>query len=313
MTTPELIAAKVNALENVPIEWAGRIKNWQPKLAVELTKLLELLQYDSAGNIVKNAQNMARIETVLSRLGQFLTQGEYLEITRSYLAEFDAQKGRTITYFSKLVDAPVQPSSFASATYATKRAEALAGVFSNNAFSELLFGDIKGALTDAIASGASKVDALEGLRLLAQGNNEVEGLMLRRGRTLVSDAFATTDRAFSNIIADDLGLDFRQYVGGLMDTTRCFCKERNRRFYHIREVEEWGNGVDIGQCATGNGWAGRMPDTNSETIKINLGGYNCQHSILPVSVFSVPKEDYLRAVDKGYHRPTPTEREYFGI
>jgi hypothetical protein len=56
-----------------------------------------------------------------------------------------------------------------------------------------------------------------------------------------------------------------------------------------------------------------MPDTNSETIKINLGGYNCQHSILPVSVFSVPKEDYLRAVDKGYHRPTPTEREYFGI
>jgi hypothetical protein len=312
-TTPELIAAKVQALENVPIEWASRIANWQPTLAVELTKLLELLQYDSSGNIVKNAQNMARIETVLNRLGQFLTQGEYLEITRSYLAEFEVQRGRTITYFSRLVDGSVEPSSFASATYATKRAEALATVFSNNAFNELLFGDIRGALTDAIASGASKVDALEGLRLLAQGNDEVEGLVLRRGRTLVSDAFATTDRAFSNIIADDLGMMFRQYVGGLMDTSRCFCKQRNRHFYHIREIEAWGNGVDIGQCATKGGWAGRMPDTNAETIKINLGGYNCQHSILPVSVFSIPKEDYLRAVNKGYHRPTPTEREYFSI
>ena len=313
MTTPELIAAKIEALEAVPIEWAGRIRNWQPSLAPELTRLMELLQYDSSGNIIKNAPNMAQIETVMARLSEFLTQGEYVEITRAYLSEFTAQEARTLGYFSAITGETVAPSSFASATYATKRAEALASVFSNNAFNELLFGDVRGALTDAIASGASKVDALEGLRLLAQGNDEVEGLMLRRGRTLVSDSFATTDRAFSNIVADDLGMVFRRYVGGKMDTTRCFCNERNGKYYHIREIEAWGRGENIGACATGNGWAGRMPDTNAETIKVNLGGYNCQHSILPVSTFAVPKSDYLRAVESGYHTPTEVEREFFRI
>jgi hypothetical protein len=56
-----------------------------------------------------------------------------------------------------------------------------------------------------------------------------------------------------------------------------------------------------------------MPNTNEDTIFVNAGGYNCQHSILPISTFAVPKEVGLSAFEKGYFEPTRTEKEYFGI
>jgi hypothetical protein len=56
-----------------------------------------------------------------------------------------------------------------------------------------------------------------------------------------------------------------------------------------------------------------MPDTTADTIFINAGGFNCQHSLLPLSIFAVPKEDVERAITGGFFEPNKQEREFFNL
>ncbi len=49
--------------------------------------------------------------------------------------------------------------------------------------------------------------------------------------------------------------------------------------------------------------------TNEDTIFTYVGGYNCQHSLAPVSVFIVPIEQVKASIARGYFKPTDAERE----
>jgi hypothetical protein len=49
--------------------------------------------------------------------------------------------------------------------------------------------------------------------------------------------------------------------------------------------------------------------TNESTIFTYVGGYNCQHSLAPVSVFIVPIEQVRSSIEMGYFKPTASERE----
>jgi len=108
-----------------------------------------------------------------------------------------------------------------------------------------------------------------------------------------------------------LGLQFYRFLGGNMNHTRPFCKEKNGKYFHYREIMEWAN----------EDWEGKHPDTDSTTIFQYVGGFcsegdkdeKCHHMLMPTSTFAVPKEDILRAYNTGYYKPTLTEREYFGI
>ena len=88
-----------------------------------------------------------------------------------------------------------------------------------------------------------------------------------------------SDRAVTNTVAEQLGLNWYLYTGGLLDTTRPFCKARNGKYFRKEEVQSW---------ATLGDWAGRMAGTDEKTIFVTAGGYNCQHAILPVSEAAVP-------------------------
>ena len=53
--------------------------------------------------------------------------------------------------------------------------------------------------------------------------------------------------------------------------------------------------------------------TDPQTIFAYVGGYNCQHSLLPVSVFSVPKIAIQDAIEKGYYKPDAATRKELGL
>ena len=55
-------------------------------------------------------------------------------------------------------------------------------------------------------------------------------------------------------------------------------------------------------------WQGKMYGTNESTIFVTAGGYNCQHSIMPVSVFAVPKADIERNIKNGNFEPSAVEQ-----
>jgi len=315
-TASQIVSSKLEALENVPNNWAKSIEGYQPRLFARLSRLLANLETVD-GSLAMSVTNLNSIETILVEMRAFMTQGEYVKIVSQFANEFTIQQGVTASYFGTLGVEPIV-TPFAAQLYQANKAIAIDGVLSNTALDSMLLDQVRNNLIESVGSNASYTSTLDGLRGLVEGNAEREGQLLRYSRQIVSDTFATTDRAYTQLISEELGYQWFRWLGGKMKTTRCLCLNLNGRYLHKKEIEQIGLGnlaiiEGLSTCRTTNGWAGAMPNTNSKTIFTVAGGYNCQHSILPTSTFSVPKEDGLRAYNGGYFKPTKTEREYFGI
>ena len=100
----------------------------------------------------------------------------------------------------------------------------------------------------------------------------------------------------------ELRIEFYCYSGSCIATTRDFCLERANKYFHYKEIMDWAI----------EDWEGKHLKTNEKTIFKYVGGYckqgdkneKCQHTLMPVSQFSVPKDVLRRNMDKGYFIPS---------
>ena len=88
-------------------------------------------------------------------------------------------------------------------------------------------------------------------------------------------------------------MEFFLYQGRPIKTTRSFCRDRLNKYWHRKEIEEWGRNAS---CAP---WKGMHKGTNDVNIFLLRGGYSCRHGFLPVPRISVPPEDLERMRSKG--------------
>jgi hypothetical protein len=102
--------------------------------------------------------------------------------------------------------------------------------------------------------------------------------------TLTDTGLSVIGRERINDTAKDLGLSWYRYIGGVIDTSRDFCIERDGGYYHEEEVQEWAD----------EDWDGKIEGTDSENIFTFCGGWNCRHSLVPVLKQTVPDEDLNR-------------------
>ena len=270
-----IIDQKVNRLESVPLAFSERMVQIQRNKFTDIVALLDELDY-SVGNIVINNANLLRIEQIVEQAKDLLTTGEFETVVGELLNEFDVQAEITYNYFDKSFDGFEVPA-IANDMLAQKKREAVVDLL--NSTDQYLTNPMRQSLSNAVTTGASRQDVIGVFRELILGDEETVGRLERATRQIVSDTFALNDRAVTNAVAEQLDFQWFFYVGGLLDTTRPFCKARNGKYFRKSEVESWGNMGD---------WAGKMAGTNEKTIFVTAGGYNCQHSILPVSESVVP-------------------------
>jgi hypothetical protein len=261
----------------------------------------------TGGSIDMTASNLAAIERIDGLLRQAMSEGEYFKAAVAFKNEMKAQTALTIEYFGAVTGGEVA-TAFGDALVVTRQAQALELILGSGVRAGFV-EPLKDQLLAAVANNAGISTTLESLQTFILGNDQVDGRLLRYARTYASDIFATTDRAYTQVVADDLGLDWFLYTGGEMDTTRCFCDKRNGRYFHREEIRSWGRKENLGECNTGEGWAGMARGTNEDTIFTYVGGYNCQHSLAPVSVFIVPIEQVRSSIDRGYFKPSAAEKE----
>ena len=99
-------------------------------------------------------------------------------------------------------------------------------------------------------------------------------------------------RNMNDLMAIGFQLSWIRYVGGLIETSRDFCIERDGGYYHVAEVRLWPRQE--------GDWDGRLPGTNKYTIFRNAGGYACRHTFEYVDAKSVPQSVKDRARRKGF-------------
>lgn len=162
---------------------------------------------------------------------------------------------------------------------------------------------IQDILTAAVVNGSNISDTIDSISEFVEGDpsSDSEGKILKYVKQITNDSFAVADRSYTSLVSDELGNEWYYYAGSEVAHTRCFCKERVGKYFHYKEIESWGDGENLGKCNIGDGtWAGEFLGTNKSTIFSYLGGYNCMHSLIPVSDVVVPESDLTRARDLGY-------------
>lgn len=107
---------------------------------------------------------------------------------------------------------------------------------------------------------------------------EVPGAVEKELNSKTFDSFQQYDRQLQKGIAEDLGLNYAIYQGGLIKTSREFCIERNDRIFHKDEIALFGTPNDKyeGYSDKSKGeFSGKSKPYNPF---IDAGGINCRHA-----------------------------------
>lgn len=146
---------------------------------------------------------------------------------------------------------------------------------------------IKQSLMKTVYGQEGYDTARKSLSKMIDGDRDSMGALQKYHRNFTYDLYSQIDRATGKTYADDLGFNFAIYEGGLIETSREFCKEHNGNVYHRSEIEEF------------NPKVAKQPDYNPFT---DLGGYACRHHLnwIPDSLAKALRPDvvkYIKAIE----------------
>lgn len=305
-TIKSLIKQKNIRLEEVPSALLTEMERLQKKMFTDLISILDTIE-KQGGFLVASAENLKKLASLTDEIKSELFGNEYSDIVEAFVNEFDVQKVLNDEILKKEFET-FESSSLAEEVLNKSKSDAIDALLGSPLDTEFL-KPLDKLLTDSISTGSSWKDTVNAIQEFTTGNAEVDGKLMQYSKQVAHDQFAFSDRAYTNAVADELESEWFLYSGGEIATTRCFCLERHEKYFHYLEVEKWGRGEDLGECKSGDLWAGAVPSTNEKTIFIYAGGFNCNHSILPVSVFNVPADVIQRNIANGNYQPSEKELE----
>ena len=111
------------------------------------------------------------------------------------------------------------------------------------------------------------------LRVITTGTPESPGLYSKALQNLVLDTYQQVDRAASKEYAVRLKLDTFIYAGGLIETSREFCKKRNNQVFTEEEAAKWKDDPTLPRS---------KKEKDSGVVSgydplVDMGRFNCRH------------------------------------
>jgi hypothetical protein len=299
----ELVKNKIKLLENVPEELATAAERAQRDAWRKLGPLLAEMDVDADGNIAQTEDNIRRIGLITEELNKVLAGGEYRAAVQSFLGSID--EGIQLTDdIAKKIDSTFEPNNVQRQLLAISKQNAI-NAFFGSGLRERVTQPFLEQLTANVAARAPLREAVKALQGVIEGTDTTDGRLLANVRTTAGTAQAIADRSYAAAVNEELGIEYFQYLGGEIPTTRPFCEHREGEIFHRKEIEAWGNGENsagINDISNGT-WAGRIDGTDSRSIFTFVGGWNCRHFLVPVIKQRVPPSVIARAEAEGYATP----------
>lgn len=147
------------------------------------------------------------------------------------------------------------------------------GMLSRLFTTEAIRTSVKELVNAGAASGVPIGKLTRQVEVLVKGTREVPGVFQRQFQPVVFDTYQAFDRASNKVYADKLQLDTFIYAGGLIETSREFCRKRNAKVFTLEEAAKWSQDPDL-------------PKKSSERASgvitgydptVDLGRWNCRH------------------------------------
>ncbi|CAG5001887.1 hypothetical protein DYBT9275_02761 [Dyadobacter sp. CECT 9275] len=134
---------------------------------------------------------------------------------------------------------------------------------------------------------------------LVKGVENKGGVVDRFFKDNVYDTYQEADRLTQNQYAQELELPAALYVGGLIEGSRAFCKERNRKIFLREEIALFGTPEDTfgGYSDKSKGKFDGKPKDGYDPFT-QCGGHGCRHHLSWLTAeFAAVRDKTLQIVD----------------
>lgn len=286
---PDELASVIDALiQGTDTRYSNTIGRLQKDLYNQLSVILKDLELDNEGYIKQNAENRKIMSGAESKIQEVFSSALYTTAVSNYVQTIPKLDVQNVRYF-KGVDSSFSPKRQFLTNLQNETIVTIEKYVLRDGLQSQVVQPLIQILNQNINSGGQFSGFLQQVRDYVVGNTQVDGRALSYSRTFLRDALFTYSRTYQQAVTDDLGLEWYLYSGGVMDKTRDFCLERSGNYYHHSEIESWAS----------ESWAGKKSGTTESSIFLFAGGWNCSHSIIPVSHLIVPPSDLARIKKAG--------------
>jgi len=292
MTAKERLIKKIaQSMDDAPDAFFRGVKKAQREAFVQIVSEIAMLATDDAGNLLVSQGNFNKIQALVQKMKAAYMNKDYSKAIRDFVGSIDATAEDT----GKLMGIITKEAFVQSATAGAILSNAKTTVFdllANAAVNDSV-ESFKQILNTSISTGENFQQVIRNIRNNIEGTPEFAGRMERYAKQNAYDFYSISNAQYIRQVSEDYGFEFYEYIGVDVKGTRSFCKTRNNKIYHKREIQEWAS-LD---------WDGKNRGTDASTIFAYRGGYNCGHQIIPVATEDVPEDVLNRAIAAGFYTP----------
>ena len=265
-------------------------------------KSIKNLETDEAGNIIPNNKNLKLLRTLRGNVKKSIITPKYKKDLKRFLGGFDELKSINDTYYKTIAAGTLNANKQVFNEVKNFSIDATKNSLLDSGITQEIIKPVENILSQNVTSGGSFQDLTESLRKDILGDSKTLGKLERYASQITTDSLNQFNANYNQTVSQDLKLEFYFYNGAVKNTSRDYCVGMIRggelglsggRYYHKKEVEQ----------SASLQWAGKIPGTNSSSIFINRGGFNCGHQWLAVDTLAVPKSARDRAQSKGFFTP----------
>jgi hypothetical protein len=251
----------------------------------------------SNGRIKATMKNVKLISKIKQQLSKVIFTKEYEEELDKIVKTYGEITKLQNQYFTAAIGKFSVPKVLAEVQQLA--IEGVVDAMGLDAVGVNVISPVRDILVKNVTTGGSKAEFLDEVREYLLDTERGDGKLVKYTKQIVTDSLNQYSANYTQIVSDDLGLEWFKYVGSNKETTRPFCKALTNAkqtcmpFIHRSQLPEIVEGQICGEQVpiydkTGLPH-GMIPGTNAVNFPINRGGYNCNHQLVPVSAALVPK------------------------
>ena len=245
-----------------------------------LADILPALKLEN-GYIVNSVSNMAKanlIERVFDELGR----DEMAAILKDYTDALLGITGKNAAYYFSMGFDAEKVAAIAADSVLIKSVVGIGanGEIIKDSFlyrlgrSDMVREQIKQYLLSSIATKQSLTAIQKGFSSVIKGNAQVDGALLGYWNNYAYDAFSKAREVDNLHFKDEIGLKHFVYQGGLIKTSRDFCRKKNGKVFSEDEARKnWPNDPDL---------IDKKHKSKYNPI-LDRGRYNCRHFLMWIS------------------------------
>jgi hypothetical protein len=151
---------------------------------------------------------------------------------------------------------------------------------------QTLATQIKSFISKSVTGQIDTKDFIKGLGKIVTGD-EGKGALEKQYERYAYDVYQQYDAAYNSTLADEFGMNYFIYQGGLINDSRDFCAAHNNKVWSRDEAEDWRTWTpSLGEYPEGYEVKSKSPydvpsylDYPGYDPLVDRGGYNCRHML----------------------------------